>query len=484
MQSRLWLLDVGALDDQGSPTTLRFSNGEWMGEEYYEPRLKQAGLFTEGLFSGGILPSSRSSFGITQIINNDGALDYLVDYAFDGREVRLDFFDGTTRKNAFIGSVQRAQYSRNMFELRLRSPSEPFSVRREFETYAGDNTPPDGLEGNEDGIKGTPKPRLYGEVRNFNPVLVNEQKLIYQVSDLSDCIIEDVYDEGFTITKGSDYNSLIELESVQPNAGEWRSFEGYFRLGSALVGQVTVDAGTSDNRLGEVFEKIVNEVGYSLTECKDELNAFGNVRMIATDRETYISMLDQLAQSAGAYWRVTPEGYVEAGLIPTPSSPITSIEQYSITNISRSSSGAGRNGVPIWRVEVEADRIEELQQDVAGAVAEERVARLSKRFRKSFAEDVSVKERHRLSEVWELESSLSSLTNASTVADNILNLLSVRRDDVSVDISIDSDALDVPLLSTVTLTTTRLGYSEGRDMLVVGKTFNPVKNTITFSLWG
>lgn len=492
---RVWLLDIEALDGQGSPTILRYSNAEYSGENYYEPRLKQPGLFQEGLFSNNILPAQRSSVGVSKLINVDGFLNFLVDYAIDGRSITLSFFDGETVQEAFTGTCERFDFSRTEVSVVMRAPSDILNVSRNFTEYLGTNIAPDGLEGTENDLKGNPKPRLYGEGRNITPILVNSQKLIYQVSDIN-CTILSVRDNGVELEFDGTYNSLTELETLPPDENDWedwmppagtyRRYEGYVRLGVEPSGQLTVDADGPNTLLGDVFEYVSNEAGVVLSSGKAELNTFGNCRLLATQEENYIQLLDRLALSAGCYWRRRSDGDLEVGLVPTPDENNISlfIEDYMIIDMNRSASGGGSNGLPIYRVEVQADRIESVQKDLSGSADAELRARVASQYRKANAQDLSVQSRHPLSTEFTLSSDLSSLSSAQNVADNILSLLSPRRDVVSVQINLSRDNLSLPLLSTVRLQTIRLGYDNGRDMLVVEKTFNPVKNKLSLLLWG
>ena len=315
---------------------------------------------------------------------------------------------------------------------------------------------------------------------------------IYQISD-QNCVVTDVFDSGNPLGFDGEYNSLVELETIPPNqedwdawtppAGTYRRYQGYIRLGTEPVGRLTVNASTNNATLSEVFTKIADEAGVGMSSLGG-LNATGNVRLIATQEETYTSMLDRLAASAGSYWRRLPDGNIEAGLIPTPSTPTFTIYDYMILSISRSANGAGGNGIPVYRVDVNADRIETVQDDLAGNVSESFKARVSKQWRNENRESSTTLARHPLSEQFTINSDLSSLSDAADVAQRVLDIMSVRRDSVDVTINLSTDTASLPLLSTVRLETSRLGYSQGRDMLVVQKTYNPVKNRVSLKLFG
>ncbi|MCE7520317.1 hypothetical protein LZG37_19445 [Halomonas titanicae] len=476
-----WTLIIrDARDEENQPQTLRFSLGIYLDDEdnFYDPRILQPGLYEAGLYAGQLLQQSRSGYGETTLVNADGGLDYLADYAVDGREMELAFKD-VPQVN---GTVARLAFSDTEVSVVLRDPLEPLRSPHPMETYAGTNVLPDGLEGTEDDIAGESKPLVFGEVRNAQPVQVNTAKLIYQVSSLSDCNVTAVYDRGYALDNGGNYTSLSQLQSTQPAPDEFRSFQGYIRLGSTATGTLTVDAEQADPRAGTVAQALATTRGYTLHDDDvATLNTYGPVRFYLTSDTNTLDLLDRIAESIGGWLAVQADQVLRLGDWEAPEPTAAAINDYAIETVSRSATGAGPGSLPVWRVNIECDRIETVQNDLAGNIDNARRARMSKQTRRVVATDETVRERHPLAGEITINSVLASYSQSQAVADRVLQLLSVRRDSVKV------EALEA-LLPTVggnlTLNTPRQGYGNGRAMRVTGYRLNAQTDELTLNLWG
>ena len=477
-----WTLTIEARDAANQPVTLRYSQGRYDDPDnhFYDPRILQPGLYEAGLYAGQVLNQSRSGFGETTLINADGALDYLADYAVDGREMVLAL-DGVPQ---VVGTVARMAFSDDEVSVVLRDPLEPLMTPHPMEVYAGNNVLPEGLEGTEEDIAGEIKPQVRGEVRNATPVLVNTAKLIYQVSSLPDCEIKAVYDKGAALTSGGAYTSLAQLQSAAPSAGEYRAYQGYIRVGAAPTGAVTVDAEQSAPLAGAVAGQLAADRGWTLNSSDAAaLDALGRVRIYLTDETDTLSLLDRIAESIGGYLSVGATGVLRIQPLEAPATPALTLHDYEIETISRSATGAGDNGLPVWRVTVEADRIETVQDDLAGNVDDARRARLSKQTRRARADDAAVRERHPLAGELTIDSVLASSSKAQSVATRLLNLLNVRRDSVTAEAqSVVASGFSVG--ASVSVVTPRLGYSTGRDMLITGYRLDAETGELNLNLWG
>ncbi|WP_299316222.1 hypothetical protein, partial [uncultured Halomonas sp.] len=468
----------------------RFATGYYADPDaqLWLPRMQQAGLYRAGLYAGALLPSQRSGYGETTLINTDGALDYLADYAVDGRAAVLSFVDeGGAVTELLRGTVSRLGFERNRVSIKLRDPIEPLQQTHPHTTYAGDNVLPAGLEGTEDDIAGRIKPRLYGQVRNASPVLVNSALLIYQLSD-QDCTVSEVYDQGVALEYEGDYADLATLQSADPGdapaAGKWRRYQGYVRLGSLPQGAVTADAAVAAPGLGSVMAAVAADAGFTLhADDIAPLDALGDVRLWLSGETTTAQLLDTLAASVGAIWRINAAGELRAELWQAPGMPSLTLRDHQILDITRSATGGGEGGLPVWRVTLKADRIETTQTDLAGAVAADRRARLAETTRSAIAEAAATRTRHPLAGELEIDSHLASRSAAQARATAILGLLDGRRDIVTVEAML-GDAQPARIADTVRILTPRLGYGQGRDMRVIGRTFDAARRRITLNLWG
>lgn len=475
-----WTLTVEALNTSNEPETLRFSLGRYDAPDdaFYDPRMLQPGLYQAGLYAGQLLLQNRSGHGETTLENSDGALDYLADYAVDGRTMELKFDE----QLQVVGTVSRLAFRENEVGVILRDPLEPLRSPHPMDIYAGDNVLPDGLEGTEDDIAGEPKPQVWGRVRNAQPVLVNTSKLIYQVSSLADCSVTAVYDRGVLLTDGGAYADTAELQSTSPAAGQYRHYQGYFRLGASPVGTVTVDAEQATPTLGTVAAGLAAERSYTLhADDVTALDAFGAVSVYLSNETNTLDILDQLAESIGGYLTSPVAGELRMGEWLAPEANDNAIYPYSMSNITRSSTGAGENGLPVWRVTMDYDPNSTVQSDLAGDVPSERRARVAQEYRRVISSDQAVRDRHPLAGEVTIRSRLASRTIAQQVANRILALLSARRDTVEIEAR---ETLTPIVGASVTPTTPRFGYSEGRAMRVTGYRLNAENQELTLQLWG
>ena len=475
-----WTLTIQARDEENQPQTLRFSLGRYMddADNFYDPRIMQPGLYEAGLYAGQLLQQSRSGYGETTLINTDGGLDYLSDYAVDGREMVLAL-DGEPQ---VVGTVARLAFSDDEVSVVLRDPLEPLRSPHPMETYAGDNVLPNGLEGTQDDIAGEPKPLVLGEARNAQPVLVNTALLIYQVSSLADCTIQAVYDKGVALNNGGAYSSLAQLQSTAPAPGTFRAYQGYVRLGDNATGTLTVDAEQADPRAGAVAQALATARGYTLHASDvTALNAYGAVRFYITTQTNTLDLLDRIAECIGGYLSAQPDQVLRLGTWEEPEPTDAAIRDYAIQTVSRSATGAGPGGLPVWRVNIDCDRIETVQPDLESNVSEARRARLARQTRRVVATDETVIERHPLAGELTINSVLASYAQSQAVANRLLALLGVRRDTVTVEAN---EALLPTVGGNLTLITPRQGYSAGRAMRVTGYRLNAQTNEITLNLWG
>ncbi len=493
----IWLLRIeDALDGAGAAVTLRFASGEYRDPDGYGWRvgIQQAGLYRAGLFAGDIIRNaSRSGYGETTLINVDGRFDYLADVAMDGRVAVLSLATDDGVEEAWRGTVSRVGFERGIVSITLRDPIELLQLPHPNTRYAGTNVAPNGLEGTDDDIGGTVKPRLYGQTRNAAPVLVNEQKLIYQISDI-DCTVIAVYDNGVRLDFAGTYDSAEDLENEgplpgfwedwQPPRGKWRRYQGYIRLGTPPSGQLTVAANGAQQLAGDVMAVIAADAGQTLQSADvAALNALGSLRMLITDETTTADLLDRIAVSVGGYWRIDATGTIRAGVIEPPTAPVLTLRKHQILQITREATGAGDNGLPVGSVVVEADPIEVTQTDLYGAVTEGRRARLEKAVREAVATSTATQARHPLAGELRISSRLATRAEGKAVADRVLSLTSVRRDSVTVEARVTS-ATGLRLGNTLRLETPRLGYTAGRNFLIVGREIDASNNRLTLTLWG
>jgi hypothetical protein len=267
-----WVAIISALDSADNPTTLFFSDKGYKDSttgQYYDSRMRQPARINVTGNDGGLLRVMQSKSVGEIILNNiDGKLNYLLDYAFDGREVTLQLIDTNGVVSTwFKGIVTRFYQQGNDLQLTLKSLSESLDLPLVQERYQGTG----GVEGLATDIKGNVKPRVYGQVTNITPVLCFATSGIYQASDLNTCVIEAVYDKGVQMTLGVTRATLADLLANAPAANVYDRFQGYIRLGTMTVQQLTCDctdrvsvgSATVAGLAGDVFNKICSTITFS-----------------------------------------------------------------------------------------------------------------------------------------------------------------------------------------------------------------------------
>ena len=202
-----------------------------------------------------------------------------------------------------------------------------------------------------------------------------------------------------------------------------------------------------------------------------------------TDETNTADLLDRLVASCAGFYRLTSNLSLVAGLLTPPTSPVLTLNDHQIITIGREAAGAGSNGLPVGRVTWQADRIESVQTDLAGGVTEARRARLASQYRDAVAVSNATLARHPLADAITIASDLASRSSAQATANDVLTLLSPRRDRLSVEARA-SDAGALQINQAIRIVTPRLGYSEGRNLLIVGREVDASRNRISLSLWG
>jgi hypothetical protein len=211
----LFLAEITVYDPSIAGTrVLRYSTGkgfvtspsESPPNTYYEARIDQPALIRRSLFRpGSTMGRTSVAYGDLILRNEDGGLDALIDYGFDGREIIIrQGLEGAAYPSGFrtvlAGTMEQAEPDLDVIRIKLRDRMQELAVELQPTKYAGDNVLPDGLEGTADDLLGKSKPRCFGVVTNVAPPCVNTSKLIYQVNDGPLASVDDVYDRGIGLT--------------------------------------------------------------------------------------------------------------------------------------------------------------------------------------------------------------------------------------------------------------------------------------------
>lgn len=501
MARSVYLIEiVAATDSAGTTTTLYFStegfvtsSSDTPANKYFEPYVKQPALMNREISATG---QSNVGYGEIVLTNIDGALDYLIDYGFDGRSVTIRHGSGAYPSNfttVLVGTMEQPEFRWNEVSIKIRDRQDELASKQLQTTkYAGTNSLPNGLEGVAGDIKGRPKPILYGQVFNITPVFVNTSRLIFQVNDGAVNSVDAVYDRGVSLTKGADYTDQTDMETNAPSAGYFRAWPsgGYFRLGSSLAGVITADvtqgAAASNRTVAQIMKSIAIDLGGVSSGDVDSGDvtaldtANSSVVGVYVDSETDISsVLDELSSSVGAWWGFDSLGKFRMARLAIPSgTAVESFTESEIIDIDRSGE------IPSYSIKLKYKKFYTVQDsDLAGSVTNVRRSELKNEFREVISTDSAVLTKHLLASEREFVTLLVDATAAQTEADRLLDIYGLRQDYFEIrsrDVTIQ---YDIELGDVVDITVSRFGLSSGELFRVVGIESDLKRNEYKLRLW-
>ena len=204
----IFVTEVDALDlVTGEETTLYFSSddittgaADTPAHTAFVNRILRPITIRRDIYSPGTTQGpSKVSVGELVLDNSDGALDYLVRYAFDGRRIVQRMAEAKVAYPAaytpmLIATMGLPEFTSEEVRLTVRDRQALLDAPLQPALYSGDGLV-DGLEGDAS-LKGKPKPLLFGRALNMSPPLVNASKLIYQVHAGRLASVDGVYDDG------------------------------------------------------------------------------------------------------------------------------------------------------------------------------------------------------------------------------------------------------------------------------------------------
>ena len=214
--ARIYLLEASPYDPSGSGEVDVYLSSDTFATEppdtpsnqIYSPVLAQPFNYQADIFSRSRIGGAGSAtFGAIRLPNIDGALDYLTEYFWGGRDIVIKAggaaFGYGDFETVFTGKAESIEWSETEITIRIRDPRTVIEKDLQDDLYQGTG----GLEGDAS-LEGVPKPQCYGFAREVDPVLLESVPLIYQVHDDSVENIADVYDAGFPLEDNGDFAGL------------------------------------------------------------------------------------------------------------------------------------------------------------------------------------------------------------------------------------------------------------------------------------
>lgn len=492
---------------------------------YVEGAASQPGLIERSMYMGGGTRGGIDIAGGKITLNNEGRLDYLFPYAFDGRRFYLWDYNKKTRVFGlahFFGYIEQTTFSGKEINFQARDSNHIFDAPFMTARYAGTNVLPAGVEGTAGDIKGQVKPMVIGIVKNVTPVCVNTSKQIYQLDGQRGFLTGwalTVYDKRAALTAGAVYTSQADMEANAPTAGQYRVWPagGMFRTNAAhsfLTCDVTNPADLSIGTTHCEAHSILYFLGgFALISLSLVLNnglsSNPDCGIYLTTDVTRLQAMNEIAQGVNASIQflisrpsetMTDSAYICSNLTEPTALPYTAkaqalaVGESEIFSIERVVPSDPEMGIPVKRVNVRYAKNYTVQNptDLAGvALADQAFAGEEYRTASASASITSV---WPLAPEVTIDSLIVNEADAQAVADRLIALYSVRRDVFQVRIPAilgrDIPSVDDGLLhrlhpqSQVRITYPRFGLDAGKTFLVIGMVEDIAGDYIDLTLWG
>lgn len=506
----IYLVEVTAtIDAVGTTEVLRFSSQNFTTEPsdtppnaYYDARVVNPASISRNMFSNGTTSgASRVGYGTVELSNIDGALDYLLPYSFDGRSLVIKIgVEGaafSTFTTVLNGTMEQIEFTFAKATILVRDKLAILDKPLQTTLYSGNNSLPAGVEGVAD-IAKKPKPLLFGQVFNIQPIMVNSSKLIYQINDGAIASIDAVYDRGVPLIFHADEPTIADMELHDPPAGKYTTClaSGYIRIKTVPSGLLTCDAtqgAAAGNRtVAQILKAIALKGGVSAGDivagdvtALDTLNS-SVVGVWLEGLESSINIMDMIATSIGAYYGFDATGFFRMGRFDAPSGAANiEISFSNIISIEHNRTSDTDKGIPAYRVNVSYQKNYTVQDfDLAAATLDARRNVLAQSSLTVSSENLAIKTQYSLAATLVRDSLLVTQANAQTEADRVLALYKVNRSLFTVRIALDLTETLPDLVNVANLTLNRFGLNSGKLFKIIGIEADYSTNRATLTLWG
>ncbi|MEQ8347093.1 MAG: hypothetical protein RIB84_21200 [Sneathiellaceae bacterium] len=523
MTIRIYVAEIAAWDPALPGTrSLYFAThglataaGDTPAATYIAGRISQPASIRREIFAGSRIGGrSRVSLGSMILRNEDGGLDHLAGYAFDGRPVTIRVGDAGTAYPAgfatlFQGVMDQVEFRRREVEIRLRDRALELEVPLQDSRYAGTSTAAGGIEGTADDLKDKVKPWGRGRLFEVPPAYVNSAKLIFQAHDGAAASIDAVYVGGNAVTAGAAHASQAALESASVTPGQYDSWlaQSVFRLQTepqkAVTCDIAIGATAADRTVAAIARHLVeSRAGIATADLAiadlaalDAANAAEIGYWTDRDGVTVAEALDRVSASIGAYWWFDRQGRFRMARLAEPAgTPALTLKLPGGDAVLGEGDAALTAfeflpvELPVWRVALGYRHIELVQRSgLAGAALsdEARAPYLAEEYRIAKAEDAAVLTAHPGARELRLDTRLVATAAAAAEAARLLALLKVERQKLRVTVRVDQGQADsIDLGRVVRLQTGRYGLAAGKDFLVIGQELDLRRNRAELILWG
>ncbi|CAO3440134.1 hypothetical protein [Azospirillum endophyticum] len=287
---------------------------------YFVRRIETPLTVRRSLFAGSAIGGySETSFGKATLGNDDGAYDWLSDLDWDGRLVEILYTPVERPALAdfavlFSGAAEQLVLG-DLIEIELRDLLVLLDVPASRGQFGGTG----GIDGTV-ALKGRDKPWLIGRRRQIEPVLIDAANNVYMIDPMGFSALLAARDMGVTYPNAvgdyASYAALVAASLTGTNVATSKA-AGLIRLGQKPEGRFTVDAegvqvsGTWIYRFGDLVRHLVTSMttvtaGSLLDASFTAFNALQPAVLgywcDGSSVPQVRDVVDELAQSVGAYW--------------------------------------------------------------------------------------------------------------------------------------------------------------------------------------
>lgn len=441
----------------------------------------------------GVFSGRSGSFGAIRLLNGDGDLDDLTNMYWSGRNVKVyagskDFTRAQFVK-VFDGLCDSIEHNEDEIIINIQNNEKTLESEFIQNIYDGSG----GLDGGSD-LDGKLKPLLYGQALRITPVLVDAANLIYQIHDGSVQEITAVYDRGVALSFHGDVADITA--NPAPPAGKYHTqlSGGYIRLHSSPDGQITVDAkgdnlGGYVSKSGQIVTRLLRtKLGlFNLTDADIDQGAFNqvdiavpaNVGVYISEKTTVRNVIDSLLTPIQCYWTYDGQGLITAGVGKEPIEPMYVLDD---NNIIDGEFKAVSVYTPSWRVNIGYARGWTNQSEIATGASEAYRDFAQQEYRKVIIEDRNIRTISATSIEQNFNTLIVNETDAIIQAQRISELYSKKR---TLYRALVKDVFfRIKIGDTVTVILNRFGLDAGKDLLIVGISYDAETNLTELELWG
>jgi len=446
----------------------------------FEPRLVEPISFSRSMFASERLGGfSVPGFGELVLTNADGFLDAWSGYGWDGRSVEVRVgesgADFQYYFTIFQGKAKSITFDDLFIRVILRDRQADFNVDFPSALYAGSG----GNEGSSN-LANQPKPLCFGEVFNIEPVLVDSTNNVYQVHNGQIESIVAVYDGGVALSLTTHYT--VDLAN------------GRFTLVSAPDGVITADvkgskpSGSYKETAGDIIRHIVVDYG-GLTDPGDlnttsfsDLNTANSsaVGVYVRDTTTILEVLDQIANTVGAYYGFDRSGDFEVNRIELATG--TAAAEFDSTNIIEITRLA--SAVPNYQARVNFKKNYRVmsETDFDSSVTTAQRDYLVRDSDVAIATDTAIQTPYPNSDPLIIPALFAESSPAATEASRLLTLYKTQRDIYRI--LVKTQPYTRKLNDVVKITFSRYNLTSGKLFRVISIVEDAAVNEVELELWG